>query len=148
MSVVLCVGTAKGAVFLRSDAAREHWEVSALQFKGWIVTAAARDSTGRTYVAVGNAVYGAAVLVSDDLESWEQLESAPRYEAGERGNAEHNLIVGSAGPGQLDRYVEGGRHVDQIWTLRAAGDVVYAAVSEAGLFRTDDRASPGSRCVD
>jgi photosystem II stability/assembly factor-like uncharacterized protein len=113
--------------------------VSPLQFKGWIVTAAARDSRGRTYVAVGSAVYGAAVLVSDDLESWEQLEGAPRYEAGERGNAGHNLIVGSAAPGQLDRYVEGGRHVDQIWTLRAAGDVVYAGVSEAGLFRTDDR---------
>ncbi len=139
MSVVLCVGTAKGAAFLRSDPARERWEVSPLEFKGWIVTAATRDARGRTYLAVGSAVYGAAVLVSDDLESWEQLESAPRYEAGERGNAGHNLIVGSAAPGQLDRYVEGGRHVDQIWTLRAAGDVVYAGVSEAGLFRTDDR---------
>ncbi len=74
MSVVLCVGTAKGAAFLRSDAG------------------------GRTYLAVGSDVYGAAVLVSDDLESWEQLESAPRYEAGQRGNAGHNLIVGSAAP--------------------------------------------------
>ncbi len=139
MSVVLCIGTSKGAAFLRSDARRVHWEVGPLQFKGWIVTAATRDSRGRTYLAVGSDVYGAAVLVSDDLESWEQLESAPRYEAGERGNAVHNLIVGSAAPGQLDRYVEGGRHVDQIWTLRAEGAVVYAGVSEAGLFRTDDR---------
>ena len=139
MSVVVCVGTEKGAAFLRSDATRERWDLSPLRFKGWIVTAATRDATGRTYVAVANAVFGAAVLVSEDLETWEQLEGAPRYEAGERGNASHNLIVGSAAPGQLERNVEGGRYVDQIWTLRAVGDVVYAGVSEAGLFRTDDR---------
>ena len=97
MSVVLCVGTSKGAAFLRSDAGRVHWEVGPLQFKGWIVTAATRDSRGRTYLAVGSDVYGAAVLVSDDLESWEQLESAPRYEAGERGNAVH--AAGAERPG-------------------------------------------------
>ncbi len=139
MSVVLCAGTSKGAAFLRSDARRERWEVSPLQLKGWIVTAAARDTTGRTYVAVTSDVYGAAVLASDDLEDWEQLEGAPRYAPGERGNANHNLIVGSAAPGQLDRYRDGGRYVDQIWTLHAAGDVLYAGVSEAGLFRSDDR---------
>ena len=139
MGVVVCVGTDKGAAFLRSDAARERWDVSPLEFKGWIVTAAARDTTGRTYLGVTSGVYGPAVVASDDLENWEQLEGAPRYEAGERGNPMHNLIVGSAGPGQLDRYSAGGRYVDQIWTLRAVGDVVYAGVSEAGLFRSDDR---------
>ena len=137
MGVVLCAGTSKGAAFLRSDARRERWEVSPLQLKGWMVTAAARDTAGRTYVAVASDVYGAAVLSSDNLEDWEQLEGAPRYAPGERGNAIHSLIVGSAGPGQLDRYRAGSRYVDQIWTLHAAGDVLYAGVSEAGLFRSD-----------
>jgi photosystem II stability/assembly factor-like uncharacterized protein len=31
------------------------------------------------------------------------------------------------------------RHVDQIWTLHCAGETLYAGVSEAGLFRSDDR---------
>ena len=80
MGVVVIVGTAKGAALLRSDARRESWDIQALRFKGWIVTAATRDRAGRSYVGVTSDVYGAAILVSDDLESWEQLENGPRLE--------------------------------------------------------------------
>ena len=73
MGVVLCVGTSKGAAFLRSDATREHWDASPLQFKGWIVSAFTRDAKGRTYAGVTSDVYGAVVLASDDLETWTQL---------------------------------------------------------------------------
>jgi len=31
------------------------------------------------------------------------------------------------------------RHVDQIWKLHVAGNTLFAGVSEAGLFRSDDR---------
>ena len=39
MGVSLLIGTAKGAIVLRADAERRRWERSALQHRGWIVTA-------------------------------------------------------------------------------------------------------------
>lgn len=139
MGVILFVGTYKGAVILRADDRREHWHSSELLFPGWAATSASRDAAGRTYIAVTSEVYGSVVIASDDLERWEQVEGAPRYAPGLPGNAGHNLIVGGPGPGELEKYMEGHRSVDQIWTLAAAGDTVYAGVSEAGLFRSDDR---------
>lgn len=136
MGVAVLVGTAKGAVLLRSEGDRRGWERSPLLHKGWLVTAATRDARGRTYVGVTHDVWGAVILVSDDLESWEQLEAAPRYEPSQRGHPEHLRIVGAMDP--LGRFKDGARHVDQIWKLHAVGDVVYAGVSEAGLFRSDD----------
>ncbi len=137
MGVVVIVGTAKGAALLRSDASRETWTMDALRFKGWIVTAAARDAGGRYYVGVTSDVYGTAICVSDDLESWQQLENAPRYEPTDAGNEAHNRLIGAADP--LGRFKGSNRHVDQIWKLHAAGDTIYAGVSEAGVFRSDDR---------
>ena len=69
-------GTHKGAMVYRSDADRKRWEPVGFRLEGWGVTATARDAGGRTYAAVNSAVYGAAVLVSDDLERWEQLTTA------------------------------------------------------------------------
>ena len=88
MPVTLIVGTDKGGMLLRADDDREQWEVGELGFPGWRVTAAARDATGRTYLGVALESFGNAVLVSDDLVHWEQLEAAPRYEAGDVGNAD------------------------------------------------------------
>ena len=95
MGVVVIVGTNKGAALLRADASRESWAVDALRFKGWIVTAAARDPGGRYYVGVASDVYGAAILVSDDFSSWRQLESAPRYDPTDIGNEMHNRVIGA-----------------------------------------------------
>ncbi len=81
MGVAVIVGTAKGAIIL-SSADRKRWDVSPLLLKGWIVTAATRDEAGRTYLAVTHDVWGACVMASDDLESWEQLPGSPRYTAG------------------------------------------------------------------
>ena len=136
MGVEVVVGTQKGAVFLRSDDARERWDVSPLSLPGWLVTAATRDAGGRTYLGVTHDVWGAAVMVSDDLERWEQVDSAPRYAEGERGNEQHLRTVGAMDP--MGQFTGGGRYVDQIWKLHAVGTAVYAGVSEAGLFRSDD----------
>jgi photosystem II stability/assembly factor-like uncharacterized protein len=137
MAVVVIVGTDKGGMVLRSDDAREHWDLGELEFRGWRVTAATRDPGGRTYVAVALESFGNALLVSDDLKSWEQLEAAPRYAPGDRGNPDHNRTISSTAPmGLTDNE---GRHVDQIWALHSTGGTLYAGVSEAGLFRSDDR---------
>jgi photosystem II stability/assembly factor-like uncharacterized protein len=137
MSATLLVGTQKGALVLRSDDARQHWSAGSLQLKGWLVTAFARDETGLTYAAVTHDVWGAVIMASHDLETWEQLESAPRYLETQKGNAGHNRIIGAMDP--MEQFSPGGRHVDQIWKLLAVGDTLYAGVSEAGLFRSRDR---------
>ena len=136
MSVVVIVGTAKGAAFLRSDSSRTRWEIEGLRMKGWVVTAATQDDGGRYYVGVTSPIFGAAILVSDDLEKWRQIEKGPRY-TGEPGNEAHNRIIGQMDP--IGMMKPGIRYLDQIWKLHAIGDVVYAGVSEAGIFRSRDR---------
>lgn len=145
MGIVVLVGTRKGAVVLRSTGDRQSWDVSPLVLRGWRVSAFTRDAGGRYYAAVNHDVYGAAILVHDELgavghdgvEGWRQLDNAPRYEKGEVGNASHLRIVGANDP--MGQYADGGRYVDEIWKLHSVGDTVYAGVSEAGLFRSDDR---------
>jgi hypothetical protein len=137
MGVVVIAGTDKGGMLLRADDARERWELGPLEFRGWRVTAAARDPGGRTYLGVALESFGNAILASDDLERWEQLEAVPRYASGDRGNADHNRTIASSVPRGLGDHEP--RLVDQIWKLHAAGDALYAGVSEAGLFRSDDR---------
>ena len=137
MDTIVLVGTAKGATILRSDGERAQWRGDGLQLKGWLVTAATRDAAGRYYAAVTHDVYGAAVMASDDLETWEQLAGAPRYEPGEVGNEGHNRIIGAMDP--TGHFTGGGRYVDQIWKLHSVGQILYAGVSEAGLFRSEDR---------
>lgn len=136
MGVAVVVGTAKGAVVLSSED-RASFSASPLELKGWLVTAAARDETGRTYAAVTHDVWGACIMASDDLETWEQLEGAPRYSPGTPGNESHLRVVGAMDP--MGKFTDGGRYVDQIWKLHAAHGSLYAGVSEAGLFRSDDR---------
>lgn len=115
MGVVGIVGTAKGGFVMRSDAGRERWELEGPLFKGWKVTAAARDERGRTFLATASDVYGAAIHASDDLETWRQIEHGPAWPKG------------------------GERKLNQIWTLRAApGGRWFAGVDEAGLFVSED----------
>ncbi len=134
MGVALIVGTKKGAAIFGSDD-RKKWTQS-FALKGWAVTASVRGEHGRTYAAIANDVYGAAIMASDDLSEWRQLEAAPRYKAGEKGNAEHIRIAGAGD--FMGKYKDGPRLVDQIWTLHAAHGVLYAGVSEAGLFMSQD----------
>jgi photosystem II stability/assembly factor-like uncharacterized protein len=133
---VLIVGTKKGVTVLRSSANRSSWE-SHFLLRGWPVTASTRDEQGRYYVAVASDNYGPAIFASDDLAEWKQLETAPRYRPEDKGNAEHNRIA--AATDFTGRYQNGGRFVDQIWTLHAAYGALYAGVSEAGLFASHDR---------
>ena len=117
MGTLLIVGTQKGAFLLRSDDRRQQWRVEGPLFKGWKVTAAARDVKGRTWIATASDVYGVALHVSRDLSTFQQVERGPSYPEG--------------GPSKLV----------QIWTIvPAAGrnPTSYCGVSDAGLFRSDD----------
>jgi len=137
MSVVLIVGTAKGAAILTSDKERRNWK-RRFDLKGWNVTASARDDEGRFYLGVASPIFGPALFVSDDLDKWTQLDAAPRYEAGDTANALHRRFTAMT----VDPMGEGddtARRVEQIWTLHAANGQLFAGVSEAGLFVSDDR---------
>ena len=137
MGVVLVVGTQKGAILAHSNDTRQKWDIGDLLFKGWIVTATARDAGGRYYLAATHFVYGAVVMVSDDLTTWRQIEKGPKYEASDVGSIEHLRMIGRSDPAGAGKPPT--RTLDQIWTFHVAGDRVYAGVSEAGLFRSDDR---------
>lgn len=135
MSVALIVGTPKGAAVLQSKDGKSWSEDFVL--RGWPVTASARDDKGRYYAAVNSPNFGVALFTSDNLKDWKQLESAPRYRPEDRGNPEHHRLVAKMDfEGKLK---EGGRFVDQIWTLHPAHGGLYAGVSEAGLFFSKDR---------
>ena len=116
MNVLLVVGTEKGAWLVRSDESRAKWSIEGPAFKGWRVTAAARDRNGRTFLGVTSFVYGTTVQVSDDLESWRQITKGPSYPE------------------------NGPRKLQQIWRFLPDRDGrVYAGVAEAGLFLSEDR---------
>ena len=135
MSVAVIVGTRKGAAILTSKN-RKDWRMD-FRLHGWPVTASCRDDRGRTYAAVNSPNFGVALFVSDDLEMWKQLESAPRYRPEDRGNPEHHRLIA-----QMDfegKLKDGGRFVDQVWTLHVAHGAIWAGVSEAGLFVSRDR---------
>ena len=134
MTVSLIVGTPKGAAVLKSTD-RRTWSHDFV-LRGWPVTASVRDDRGRTYVAVNSPNYGVALFVSDDLETWTQLEAAPRYRPTDRGNPEHHRLIAKEDFGGLLK--GGGRFVDQIWTLHFAHGALWAGVSEAGLFVSRD----------
>ena len=135
MGVSLIVGTPKGAAILSSDDCRR-WAHDFV-LRGWPVTASVRDDQGRTYIAVNSPNYGVALFASDDMKTWKQLDSAPRYRPTDRGNPEHHrLIARDDFTGILKG---GGRFVDQIWTLHYDHGTLYAGVSEAGLFTSRDR---------
>jgi photosystem II stability/assembly factor-like uncharacterized protein len=135
MSIALIVGTPKGAAILKSRDGKQWSEQFIL--RGWPVTASAQDDRGRTYIAVNSPNYGVALHVSDDLEHWSQLPSAPRYRPEDRGNPEHHRLIARDDFGGLLK--DGGRFVDQIWNLHWAHGALYAGVSEAGLFVSRDR---------
>ncbi len=115
MRVLALIGTEKGGFVLRSDASRRKWTIDEPIFKGWKVTAAARDDRGRTLVGIASNVYGAAIHVSDDGKSWRQVAEGPAYTQ------------------------ESGRKLNQIWTLVQAGSTLYAGVDQAGIFQSNDR---------
>ena len=82
--------------------------------KGWEVNTFGQAPDGTWLATTGSSWYGAAVHRSEDLTNWMQMVDGPSYE------------------GAPDD-----RKLERIWTLAVAGDVLYAGVAEAGLFRSE-----------
>jgi hypothetical protein len=132
---LVAAGTSKGLVRFRRSGSGS-WEVGDLALPGWAVTALARADDGTWWVGAKHDVYGPSILTSPDLERFEACAASPGYE-GRRANELHMQFSGFVDfDGTADRTA---RRVDQIWKLLPAGDRMYAGVSEAGLFLSDDR---------
>jgi photosystem II stability/assembly factor-like uncharacterized protein len=113
---MLFIGTRKGLWTAEFDASGP-WRIAGPFFKGWKVTAVERLSTDDYLVATGSDVYGPALHRGSPQSGWIQLPEGPAFEP------------------------DAGRKLIQIWTLSCRGDVCYAGVAEAGLFRSDDQGS-------
>jgi hypothetical protein len=110
--VKLAVGTKKGAFIL--DGNGDGWDLTGPLHAGWQVTTFGRAPGGDHLLATGSDWYGAALHRSPDLEEWEQIVDGPAWPEG------------------------GDRKMQSVWTVVRSGDTLWAGVSEAGLFRSDD----------
>ncbi len=111
----IVVGTTKGGFVVESDPERRRFRVEGPFFKGWKVTAIARDSAGTWLAGAASDVYGCAIHRSPDLEEWKQVTRGPAYAEG------------------------GDAKLTQIWRILAGKSRFYAGVADAGLFQSDDR---------
>lgn len=119
MSILLMVGTRKGAFTFQSDEGRRTWQRQGPFFPGWEVHHMAYDGRSRTMYAAANTFnYGAVVARSQDRgQTWT--------------HSSEGLTYGEASPGPTLR---------RVWHLRpgrAAGEL-YAGVEHAGLFFSRD----------
>ncbi len=113
MTTTLGIGTVKGAWLARSVGSRD-WDLTGPILKGWQVNTFGLAGDGSFLLSTGSTWYGAALHRSRDLDQWEQIVGGPAY-----------------GP-DLERSLQ------QIWTVTATGDALFAGVADAGLFRSDD----------
>lgn len=113
--VLLLVGTKKGLFLAESSAERRKWQVRGPFCDAWPVNHAAYDPhSGAIFAAGLNAWYGPAVWKSTDLgATWS--------------HSSEGLTYG-----------EGAEPVTAVWLIRPAGDVIYAGVEPAGLFKSRD----------
>ncbi|HRN89348.1 exo-alpha-sialidase [Hyphomicrobium sp.] len=113
--VLVLVGTKKGTFILRSDAARRDWALSGPFCATSPVQHAIGDATtGTIYAAAGDAWFGPAVWKSTDFgETWTHSSEGLAY-------------------------AEGEEPIKAAWSLAKSGDVLYAGVEPAGLFKSTD----------
>ncbi len=114
-SVVLLVGTKKGAFLLESDPRRDDWTLRGPYCETWPINHLVGDpASGAIYGAGGNEWFGPAVWTSRDLgRTWSHSSDGLAYAPGEE-------------------------PVKSAWSLAVADGALYAGVEPAGLFRSDD----------
>ena len=111
--VTVGVGTEKGAFLLHSGD-RRSWELTGPIHKGWRVTTFGSAPGGDHLLAIGSNWFGAAIHRSADLAEWHQIVDGPSWPDG------------------------GDRRLNNVWTIVAVGQRLFAGVDEAGLFVSED----------
>ncbi len=117
--LLVLIGTRKGAFILAGDPnERERaggWQLSGPLCEGWPINHFAFDrASGALLAGGGSPWFGAAVWRSDDLgASWT--------------HSSQGLTYGDDGPAMRS-----------VWHVEPVGDVLYAGVEPAGLFKSTD----------
>ncbi len=117
--LLVLIGTRKGAFILSGDpngrGSADGWRLSAPQCEGWPINHIRHDpASGALLAGGGSPWYGAAVWRSDDLgATWT--------------HSSEGLTYGEDGPAMR-----------AVWHVEPVGDVLYAGVEPAGLFRSTD----------
>ncbi len=140
--VKVLVGTRKGGYIFTSDQARQNWQASDLQFKGWQVMHMVEDPRDqRLHAAVVHDVYGPTTHISDDFgEHWVQARAVPAFERPSRAPCPPGTPVEAQAPGAVQGKKEEVRKVWHIEPGRASEPgVLYAGVEPAALFKSTDR---------
>ncbi len=119
-SVVVLVGTRKGAFVLRSDARRRNWALEGPHFAGSHIHHFIHDPRdGTLFATVNNDWFGPDLHYSRNWgKTWEKTKEGIRYA------------------------VDSGLDVKRVWHIRPGRSsepgVVYAGVDPAGLFQSND----------
>jgi len=108
----IAVGTEKGGYLLTE--ANDTWIVDGPRFPGWKVSAFGETSDGQHLAAVGSNWFGIGIHISPDWSHWADLGAPPVWPE------------------------DTGRAMEQIWALHRDGSRMWAGVSQAGLFTSDD----------
>jgi hypothetical protein len=109
----IAVGTHKGAYVV--EGSDDDWSVEGPLFPGWKATSFGTAPDGTHITAVGSNWFGVGIHTSSDFHEWEQTDSPPGWPDG------------------------GDRKMEQIWTIHNDGPRLWAGVSEAGLFTSNDQ---------
>ncbi len=114
-TVLVLVGTKKGAFVLQADAQRRSWALRGPFCEAWPINHAVADpETGAIFAGGGNEWFGPAVWKSADLgETWTHSSQGLAYAAGEE-------------------------PIKSVWSIAPGPGGLYAGVQPAGLFRSDD----------
>ena len=122
--VRVLVGTRKGAFILKSDGQREQWEVAGPHFPGWEIyhLKGSPADPARLYASQSTGWFGQLIQRSDDGgDTWQELPglrghgSGSSWQPGAGGMCLHTIILDPDQPGRM-----------------------FAAISAAGVFRSDD----------
>jgi len=114
-TVLVLIGTKKGAFIARSDSRRSSWTLEGPFCETWPMNHVIADpATGTIYGAGGNEWFGPAVWRSADQgRSWTHSSDGLAYQSGEE-------------------------PVKTVWSLAPNGGALHAGVQPAGLFRSED----------
>ncbi len=142
--ITLLLGTTKGAFLLKSDAARQDWQVSGPHCDGWPINHVVGDPDDGTIWAAGGGEWpGAGVWRSDDQgESWGLTKLANgKFDEWLTNDPAFAAEVGM----QPDPPAPFTGQMTSIWSLGLAGGRLLAGMKPAALFASTDRGESWAR---
>ena len=154
-SVLVLVGTRKGAFILTADAKRERWDVSGPHFAGWEIyhMKGSPADPNRLYASQSSSWFGQIIQRSDDGgKTWHQPGTPPGEPTttpqgmpkGESNKFVYDTSPETGKPLTTHQWYDGTPHpweFKRVWHLEPSltdPDTVYAGVEDAALFRSTD----------